>query len=171
MPFIDVDIADAYETAGLPGQGDVNAGGGGLTTSSMANEADLRAYGLDVQSKAARGGNGLSGNGGGHRGKVADAQGNIYDAQTGAKHGRAVTPNLSQNPNANHPLWTILLIVGALFLWKFMAKGEHESDKLVKFSILNTLRVTLMAAIGILILKWIFSVYSIASISPTIEFL
>ncbi len=168
MPFIDVDIADAYETSALPGQGDVNAGGGGLTTSSMANESDLRAYGLDVQSKAARGGNG---NSAGHRSKVSDSSGNIYDAGTGQHIGRAITPALSQNDQANHPLWTIVLIVGALFLWKFMAKEDHESEKLVKFSIMNTLRITLMAAIGILILKWIFSVYSIASISPTIEFL
>jgi hypothetical protein len=175
MPFIDLDQADGYETSALPGQGDVNAGGGGITTSSLVNENDLEAYGLDTQSKAARAsrGNGhIQGytQGGGY-GKVADGKGNIYDATTGEKTGKAVTPQLSQNPQANHPLWTVGIIIAILFLWKFSARPDHEGDKLVKFSLLNTARITLMAGLGILILKWVFGVYSIASISPTIEFL
>jgi hypothetical protein len=174
MPFIDLDAADGYETSALPGQGDVNAGGGGITTSSLVNEADLQAYGLDTQSKAARGGHGggnnIPGYSNGH-GKVVDGKGNIYNAATGAKHGKAVTPGLSTNPQANHPAWTLLIIVAILFLWKFNAKPDHEGDKLVKFSLMNTVRITLMAALGILILKWVFGVYAIASISPTIEFL
>lgn len=165
MPFIDLDIADAYETSALPGQGDVNAGGGGIDTSSLTNEAVLDAYKLNPQSRAA------AGTGGNAPGRVADANGNIYDASSGQKTGRAITPGLSTNPQANHPLWTILLIVVVLFLWKFLAKEDHEENKTLKVSLSNTVRITLMAAVGILILKWFFSVYAVASISPTIEFL
>lgn len=170
MALIDLNIGDAYETSALPGIGDANALGGGITTSSLTNESDLRAYGLDVQSKAARGGrSGGSGYGGGP--VTVDSKNNVYDAATGQKKGKAVTPQLSQNPMANHPLWTIGIIVLVLLLWKFIPKEEHEEDKQVKISLFNTLRITLMAGVGILILKWFFSVYSIASISPTIEFL
>lgn len=175
MPFINLDIADAYETSALPGQGDVNAGGGGIDTSSLTNEAVLQAYRLNPQSRAAAGG---AGNGfiggytqGGGQARVADAQGNIYDASTGQKMGRAVTPALSSNPMANHPIWTLVLILVILFSWKFIAKEDHEEGKVVRVSVSNTARITLMAAVGILILKWFFSVYAIASISPTIEFL
>jgi len=178
MPFIDVDIADAFETAALPGQGDVNAGGGGLDTSSMTNESALAAYGLDVQGQRLRAGASRGGGGhipgytrGGGQARVVDSKNNVYDAATGAKTGKVITPTLSGNPMADHPLWTILLIVVILFLWKFLAKEDHEEGKTLKVSLSNTIRITLMAAVGILILKWFFSVYTIASISPTIEFL
>lgn len=176
MPLIDLDVANAFETAALPGQGDVNAGAGGIDTSSMTNENVLDAYRLNPQSRSARGGGGNSGyipgytQNGGHA-RVVDSKGNHYDAATGQKTGKVVTPGLSQNPAANHPLWTILLIIVILFLWKFLAKEDHEEGKTLKVSLSNTVRITLMAAVGILILKWFFSVYSIASISPTIEFL
>lgn len=174
MGFLDLDIADAYETSALPGQGDVNAGGGGIDTSSMTNENVLDAYGLNPRSRQAQQGMGNSipgyTQGGGHS-KVVDGKGNVYDAATGQKTGRAITPGLSQNPVANHPLWTILIIILVLFGWKFIAKEDHEEGRTVKVSLSNTVRITLQAAVGILILKWFFSVYSIASISPTIEFL
>lgn len=164
MPFIDVDVANAFETAALPGQGDVNAGGGGLDTSSMTNEAVLNSYGLDVQSRAAM-------RNGGGSGVVADNQGNLYNANSGRKVGRAVTPTLTGNPIFDHPIITIILIVVVLFIWKFAAKEDHEEERTIKVSLSNMVRITLMAAVGILILKWFFGVYAIASISPTIEFL
>lgn len=36
-----------FSTAGLPGYGDTDAGGGGLDTSSRTNETDLEVYGQD----------------------------------------------------------------------------------------------------------------------------
>lgn len=164
MPLINLDQANAFETSALPGIGDVNAGGGGIDTSSLTNEAALASYGLDTQSQSARGS-------GGTGGLIADNSGNLYSQQTGAKVGRAITPGLSGNPQAEHPLWTILLLVVLLFGWKFISKEKNEEGGMVKVSISNFARITLMAAVGILLLKWFFGVYAIASISPTIEFL
>jgi heme A synthase len=178
MPFIDVDIADAYETSALPGQGDVNAGGGGLDTSSMTNENVLDAFRLSPGARMRQhtspgaGGSYIPGytQGSGHSVR-GDSAGNMYDASTGRKTGRALTPGLSGNPQADHPIWTIIIIIAILFIWKFAAKDDHEESKTVKVSLSNTVRITLQAALGFLILKWFFGVYSVASISPTVEFM
>lgn len=164
MPLIDLSQSNAYETSALPGEGDANAGGGGLTTSSLTNEADLASYGLDTYTQAMTGGSG-----GGSRQKVTDSSGNVYDAYTGAKVGKALGGNLHGNPQAEHPFWTIVLLIIILGLMKFIPKEEHEESKPIKISFQNGLRITIMGILGFLFAKMFFGVILIPSVSPTIE--
>src|SRR5215471_15006560 len=106
MPLIDLSQSNAYETSTLPGEGDVNAGGGGLTTSSLTNEADLASAGLDTYTQSMGGGGG-----GGGRQKHTDSSGNVYDSYTGTKVGKALGGNLHGNPQAEHPFWTVVVIL------------------------------------------------------------
>lgn len=164
MPLIDLSQTNAYESAALPGEGDVSAGGGGLTTSSLTNEADLASYGLDTYTQSVTGGSG-----GGSRQKVVDSSGNVYDAYTGSKVGKAIGGNLHGNPQAEHPFWTILLLLIVLGLMKFIPKEEHEESKPIKIGFNNGIRITIMGMLGFLFAKFFFGVILIPSVSPTIE--
>lgn len=154
MPFFDVlDASDAFETADLPGDGDTNASGGagGITTSSLTNENVLDAYGLDRSGGQNAGG--------------------PVDYTTGKSIGRHMTPQVAGNPTAEHPGWTVLLIIIILAFVKFgLRKGESEDTKNVKISIGNMFLITLMAFLGFLGAKLFFSIFVFSSISPTVEY-
>lgn len=170
MPLIDLDTLEAgpidavqgnaYETSALPGAGDTNAGGGGLTASSMTNEADLAAYGLDTYSQSNMGK------------KYVSSGGNLHDARTGQHVGKTFTPTLTGTA-ADHPYVTIGLVIAILLLMKFVPKGgaESEDSKNVKISITNGIRIGLISSLFILTVKLLFGVWNIASVSPTVEFL
>lgn len=153
MPLIDLDQANAFETAALPGSGDVDAGAGGITTSSMTNETALEAYGLDTYSQSQRGA-GISGD---------------YAPPDGARH---LTPNVAaqlQGTAVDHPFWTIALIVGGLFVYKAVTKNEASEN--VKVSIPSFFAVGLMATAFILGEKWVFGIWQLPSITPTMDYL
>lgn len=148
MALIDLDQANAFETAALPGQGDTNAGAGGLTTSSMSNETALEAYGLDTYSQS--GSDGISGD---------------YAPPDGARH---LAPQLAGTA-ADHPFWTIALLVAFLFIYK--ATVKNESTENVKVSIPSAFASGTMAAIVILAYKWVFGLWQLPSVTPTMDYL
>jgi hypothetical protein len=153
MPLIDLDQANAFETAALPGSGDTDAGAGGLTTSSMTNETDLEAYGLDTYSQSQRGGH-ISGS---------------YDPPSGARH---LMPGMAQQLHGtavDHPFWTIAL--GGAILLTYKAVTKNESTENVKVSIPTFVAVGTMATIWILAEKWLFGIWQLPSITPTMDFL
>lgn len=153
MALIDLDQANAFETAALPGSGDTDAGAGGLTTSSMTNETDLEAYGLDTYSQSSMGG-GVSG---------------MHPPPPGSRH---VAPGMAQQLHGgpvDHPFWTIALIGGGLFLYKAVTKNESSEN--VKVSIPSFVAVGLMATAFILGEKWFFGLVQFPSITPTMDFL
>lgn len=155
MPLIDLDQANAFETAALPGSGDVNAGAGGLTTSSMANESALEAYGLDTYSQSQRGG--------------GDGISSQYDPPDRARHMMPSMAAQLHGTPVDHPFWTIAAIGAGLFIYKAVTKNESSEN--VKVSIPSLVAVTGMATIGILIEKWVFGLWQLPSISPTMDFL
>lgn len=157
MPLIDLDQANAFETAALPGSGDVDAGAGGLTTSSMANETALEAFGLDTMTQSRRGagdGSTISGS---------------YDPPDRARH---LMPNmgaqLAGSP-VDHPFWTMALIVAGLFVYKASTKNEASDN--VKVSVPSFFAVGLMATAFILGEKWLFGIWQLPSVTPTMDFL
>jgi hypothetical protein len=153
MPLIDLDQTNAFETAALPGSGDTDAGAGGLTTSSMTNETDLEAYGLDTYSQSA-GGSHISGN---------------YDPPNGARH---LMPGMAQQLHGtavDHPFWTIALGGAILLAYKGMTKNESTEN--VKVSIPSFVAVGVMATLFILGEKWLFGIIQVPSITPTMDFL
>jgi hypothetical protein len=153
MPLIDLDQANAFETAALPGSGDSDAGAGGLTTSTMASETNLEAYGLDTYSQSQNGG-GL---------------GDGYDPPSKARHlAPGMAAQLHGTP-VDHPFWTIVLIGAGLFVYKAVTKNEASEN--VKVSIPSFVAVTLMATGGILLEKWIFGIWQLPSITPTMDYL
>ena len=159
MPLIDLDQANAFETAALPGIGDSNAGAGGLTTSTMTNETDLEAYGLDTYSRSDRGG--AAGDGSGVSADYAppDRARHVMPHMASQLHGTAV----------DHPFWTIALIGAGLFVYKAVTKNESSEN--VKVSIPSFVAVTLMATAGILVEKWVFGIAQLPSVTPTMDFL
>lgn len=153
MPLIDLDQANAFETAALPGSGDVDAGAGGITTSSMTNETALEAYGLDTYSQSQRG-NGISGD---------------YPPADGARH---LAPNMAaqlQGTAVDHPFWTIGLIIAGLFVYKAVTKNESSEN--VKVSFPSFWAVGLMSTAFILGEKWVFGLWQLPSITPTMDYL
>lgn len=152
MPLIDLDQANAFETAALPGQGDVDAGAGGLTTSSMTNEPSLEAYGLDTYTQSQRDG-GVSGD---------------YEPPDQARH---LMPNMAQQlagSPVDHPFWTIVAIGAGLFLYKAVVKNESTEN--VKVSIPNFFAIGLTATAFILVEKWVFGIWQLPSITPTMDY-
>lgn len=158
MPLIDLDQANAFETAALPGSGDVDAGAGGLTTSSMANETALEAYGLDTMTQSMRGGYGdgttLSGS---------------YDPPAQARHLMPTMGAQLAGSPVDHPFWTIALIVAGLFVYK--ASTKNEASENVRVSIPSFFAVGLMATAFILGEKWLFGIWQLPSITPTMDYL
>jgi hypothetical protein len=152
MPLIDLDQTNAFETAALPGSGDSDAGAGGLTTSTMASETNLEAYGLDTYSQSGR--HGIS-----HGYAPPDGARHVMPSQAAALHGTAV----------DHPFWTIVLIGAGLFVYKAVTRNEASEN--VKVSIPSFVAVGLMATGFILIEKWIFSMHQVPSITPTMDYL
>lgn len=153
MPLIDLDQANAFETAALPGEGDTSAGAGGLTTSSMTNESDLEAYGLDTYTQSL-GGRHISGS---------------YDPPDGARH---LMPGMAQQVHGtavDHPFWTIALIGAVLLTYKAVTKNESTEN--VKVSIPTFVAVGSMATAFILFEKWLFGIWQVPSITPTMDFL
>lgn len=148
MALIDLDQANAFETAALPGQGDVNAGAGGLTTSSMANETALEAYGLDTYTQSQ--GGAISGD---------------YNPPDKARH---LAPSLVGTP-ADHPFWTIALLIAAGFTYKAVVKNESSEN--VKMSIPNFFGIGIIATAFILTEKWVFGLWQLPSITPTMDYL
>lgn len=160
MPLIDLDQANAFETAALPGTGDSDAGAGGLTTSSMTNETDLESYGLDAYGAASRRG-GAAGDG---SGVSSD-----YAPPDGARHAIPhMASDLAGSP-VDHPFWTIALIGAGLLAYKAIVKNESTEN--IKISIPTAIAVTGMATIGILVEKWVFGLWQLPSITPTMDFL
>jgi hypothetical protein len=154
MPLIDLDQANAFETAALPGSGDTDAGAGGLTTSTMASETNLEAYGLDTYSQSGRGGGGI---------------GHGYDPPSGARHLMpGMAADLHGSP-ADHPFWTIALIGAGLFVYKAVTRNEASEN--VKVSIPSFIAVGLMATGFILGEKWLFGIWQLPSITPTMDYL
>jgi hypothetical protein len=153
MPLIDLDQANAFETAALPGSGDTDAGAGGLTTSSMASETNLEAYGLDTYSQSQRGGH-ISGS---------------YDPPSGARH---LMPGMAQQLHGtavDHPFWTIALVGLGLLTYKAVTKNESSEN--VKVSIPSFVAVGLMSTAFILGEKWLFGIWQVPSVTPTMDFL
>ena len=148
MPLINLDQADAFETAALPGSGDVDAGAGGLTTSSMANETSLEAFGLDTYTQS-------------HSGTVSGD----YSPQDSAVH---VAPNLAGGP-AEHPFWTFALLFAGMFLYK--ATVRSESGENVRVSVPSWFGVGLMATSFLLAEKIFFGLVQFPSVTPTMDFL
>lgn len=158
MPLIDLDQANAFETAALPGSGDTDAGAGGLTTSSMTNETDLEAYGLDTYSQSQGGGRGGdSGDGGG---VSAD-----YNPPDGSMH---VAPHLAGTA-VDHPFWTFAILLVGLGIYKAVTKNESSEN--IKVSLPTAFAVTAMATAGILAEKWVFAMWQVPSITPTMDYL
>lgn len=147
MPLIDLDQANAFETAALPGSGDVDAGAGGLTTSSMTNEPSLEAFGLDTYTQSD---GGVSGS---------------FSPPDGAVH---LAPALAGGP-AEHPFWTFVLIGAGLFVYKAVVRNESSEN--VKVSIPSFVAVGLMATAWILAEKMVFGLWQLPSITPTMDFL
>jgi hypothetical protein len=150
MPLIDLDQANAFETAALPGSGDTDAGAGGLTTSTMASETNLEAYGLDTYTQSQRGGIGHG-----------------FDPPSKARH---LLPGMAQQLHgspADHPFWTIVLIGAGLFVYKAVTKNEASEN--VKVSIPSFIAVGLMATGFILAEKWLFGIWQLPSVTPTIS--
>lgn len=152
MPLIDLDQANAFETAALPGQGDVDAGAGGLTTSSMANETALEAFGLDTLSQSS--GGAISGD---------------YNPPDGARHLMPSNAQALHGTPVDHPFWTIALIGAGLFTYKAVTKNEASEN--VKVSIPSFVAVGLMATGFILLEKWVFGIWQLPSVTPTMDYL
>jgi hypothetical protein len=151
MPLIDLDQANAFETAALPGEGDVSAGAGGLTTSSMTNETDLEAYGLDTYSQS-----------GGH---ISGS----YDPPSGARH---IAPGMAQQVHGtavDHPFWTVALLAAILLTYKGVTKNESTEN--VKASIPSFVAIGSMSMLWFLGAKWLFGIIQVPSITPTMDFL
>lgn len=142
MPLIDLDQANAFETAALPGQGDVDAGAGGLTTSSMTNENALEAFGLDTYTQSRAG-----------------------DPPDGAV---MLAPNLAGTA-ADHPFWTLAALGAGALVYKAVVK--NESDQNIKMSIPNFFGVLILATGAILVEKWVFGIWQLPSITPTLDYL
>jgi hypothetical protein len=152
MPLIDLDQANAFETAALPGSGDSDAGAGGLTTSTMASETNLEAYGLDTYTQSGQGGIG-------HEYDPPDKARHLMPNQAAALHGTAV----------DHPFWTIALIGAGLFVYKAVTKNEASEN--VKVSVPSFVAVGLMATAFILGEKWLFGIWQLPSVTPTMDYL
>jgi hypothetical protein len=159
-----LDDENAFSTANDPGEGDTNAGAGGITTSAMTNELALYSMGGSGNGKGGGGG------GGGKGSKYVSYEGDntIYDSQ-GNPRAKMLTPGLSGNPQADHPYWTVLLFIVVLAILKFTVKGDEGS--LVNINARNVVRMTLMTGLGFLALKFLFGVWVVASVSPTVEML
>jgi hypothetical protein len=190
MALIDLDQANAFETAALPGQGDVDAGGGGLTTSSMTNEAALEAYGLDTYTQSERRGavrrrpshNPGPGNESPDAATFADGEASAggfygdgegisstFDPANGAMH---LAPQLAGHPMTTpieHPFWTIGLLIGGAFMYKAIVKNEDSEN--VKMSLPNFFGIGIIATLFILSEKILFGVWQLPSITPTMDFL
>jgi hypothetical protein len=153
MPLIDLDQANAFETAALPGSGDSDAGAGGLTTSTMASETNLEAYGLDTYSQSGGGG------GIGHEFAPPSQARHLMPGMAAQLHGTAV----------DHPFWTIVAIGAGLLVYKAVTKNEASEN--VKVSIPSFVAVGLMATGFILGEKWLFGIWQLPSITPTMDYL
>lgn len=142
MALIDLDQANAFETAALPGSGDVDAGAGGLTTSSMTNESALESYGLDTYSQS----------------RAGDPPDNAI----------SVAPHLAGTA-VDHPFVTLAVLVAGAFVYKAVVKNESSEN--VKMSIPNFFGIGLVATAFILVEKWVFGVWQLPSITPTLDYL
>lgn len=143
MALIDFPMeALTYSTAALPYSGDADAGAGGLTTSAATNETNLAVYGVSATSQL----------------------------DDGSDIGTDVFPDTVDNPVAQHPFWTVALFVGLLVLLAIGTPADDQDDRLVRISAGNGARITLMALLGFLFLKWFFGLVRFPSISPTIAY-
>lgn len=160
MPFFKFPIgeADAFQTAALPYTGDVNAAGGGVTTSGATNPNVLAAYGLSAENGVEAGDS------------YVDSNGAIRSVADNSQVGRMVTRNMAGNDIAEHPFWTLGTAIVALAIIKFwVEKGEDKGD-IARITVGNAFRIYLLWLVPDLIVKWFFHYFYFASYSATIQY-
>ena len=69
----------------------------------------------------------------------------------------------------DHPFWTIALVGLGLLTYKAVTKNESSEN--VKVSIPSFVAVGLMATAFILGEKWLFGIWQVPSVTPTMDFL